>query len=372
MSTITVDPFSIGTPVGRWAGIGPYYAMFPVDFAFEVVQKYSTPGQGILDPFAGRASSVYAAAATNRRSLGIEINPVGWLYGKVKLHPAPKARVLSRVESLATIANTIDPAKLGSLPEFFRMCFAPRVLRYLLAARESLHWRRSVTDATVMAVLLVYLHGKEGQALSNQMRQGKSMSPDYSVRWWRERNLTPPDIAPQEFLRERVAWRYAKGLPELASSSVILGDSRVAARRVARGVTMGRETPFDLLFTSPPYYAITNYHYDQWLRLWMLGGSDRPVRLEGAYQKRFESRAAYRMLLEDVFGTCAKIMARDATVYVRTDARPFTFQTTLEVLCESFPHKTLETIPRPYRRNTQTALFGDKAQKPGEVDIILR
>lgn len=35
----------------RWARFGPYYAMFPIDFAFNVVNKYSKPGDKILDPF---------------------------------------------------------------------------------------------------------------------------------------------------------------------------------------------------------------------------------------------------------------------------------------------------------------------------------
>ena len=29
--------------------------MFPLEFAFEVIEKYSKPGQLVIDPFAGRA-----------------------------------------------------------------------------------------------------------------------------------------------------------------------------------------------------------------------------------------------------------------------------------------------------------------------------
>jgi hypothetical protein len=32
-----------------------------------------------------------------------------------------------------------------------------------------------------------------------------------------------------------------------------------------------------LVVTSPPYLDITDYHEDQWLRLWFLGGPDRPI-----------------------------------------------------------------------------------------------
>ena len=73
------------------------------------------------------------------------------------------------------------------LPEFFKLCFAPRVHRFLLAVREHLDWRPNKTDRKIMALRLVHLHGKRADSLSNQTRQTKSMSPDYAIRWWKER-----------------------------------------------------------------------------------------------------------------------------------------------------------------------------------------
>ena len=85
------------TAEARWSRFGPYFAMFPVNFAFDVVNKYSNEGDYILDPFAGRSSSIYAGGVLGRHSLGIEINPVGWIYGSVKLNPADKDDVIDRL-----------------------------------------------------------------------------------------------------------------------------------------------------------------------------------------------------------------------------------------------------------------------------------
>jgi DNA modification methylase len=63
----------------RWAKFGPYYAMFPIDFAFNVINKYSKAGDYIIDPFAGRFSSVYAGGVLGRHSIGIEILLVGFM-----------------------------------------------------------------------------------------------------------------------------------------------------------------------------------------------------------------------------------------------------------------------------------------------------
>ncbi len=360
------------TAIGRWAGLGPYYAMFPIDFAFQVVEAYSRPREAILDPFAGRASSVYAAAVTNREAVGIEINPVGWLYGKVKLAPASKNRVLARVQEIGEIANTTTHPEQNSLPEFFHYCYSPLVLNYLLFARDLLSWKDGKVDATLMALILVNLHGKREGSLSNQMRQGKAMSPDYSVNWWRKKDLSPPDVDPVLFLKQRIAWRYAKGLPTEPQGKILFGDSTKLIPRLVRNVLKGKQRKFDLLFTSPPYCDITDYHYDQWLRLWMLGGPSLAIRTGKKWQGRFSGKEDYRELLVEVFQGCARILRRSATIYVRTDARQFTQQTTKEVLKEIFPRKILSVRERPFLKKTQTALFGDDEEKPGEIDIILK
>ena len=36
---------SLQSPIGRWSGLGPYYAMFPKEFAFEVIENFSKPGR---------------------------------------------------------------------------------------------------------------------------------------------------------------------------------------------------------------------------------------------------------------------------------------------------------------------------------------
>ena len=368
MSDLTVPQLSQGTATGRWAKVGPYYAMFPVDFAFHVVSAYSKVGDAVLDPFAGRASSTYAAAILGRQSLGIEINPVGWLYGKVKLRPAGQEAVTRRVENIRFGANSISQQALNAMPEFFHCCYTPTVLRYLMAARETLQWRTSKIDATVMAIILVHLHGKIENSLSNQMRQGKAMSPQYSIQWWENNNSAPPDIDPIEFLKKRLQWRYAKGIPSLEQGNVICGDSTLVLRRPKR-----HRMPdgFNLLFTSPPYYAITDYHYDQWIRLWMLGGSGHPEHQGGVSTGRFESKPAYKSLLTAVFSSCVPLMRERSVAYVRTDARKFTADTTIDVMREAFPDKVMSIKERPFLRKTQTALYGDKSEKPGELDIIM-
>ncbi len=363
---------SFRTAEERWAGLGPYYAMFPLSFTKEVIEGYSKPGEIIFDPFAGRGSSVYAAATTGRAGIGIEISPVGWIYGRVKLSPARESSVIRRLEEISFRKNQPRGQISKKSLKFFNLCFSDSVFNFLKSARTVLAWRTSIIDATLMAFILVYLHGKSESSLSNQLRQGKAMSPDYSVRWWNEKGSTPPEIDPIDFLKQRIRWRYEKGIPNTVQSHMLLGDCTKKVNLLRCWIKDKKADKFSLLFTSPPYNNVADYHYDQWLRIWMLGGPDYPTSTGEYYKGKFESKEQYRILLEKAFEGSVPLLKKDAVIYVRTDARPFTFVTTLKTLLKAFPKKDFELIPAPYKNKTQTSLFGDHGNKPGEIDIVLR
>ena len=222
-----------------------------------------------------------------------------------------------------------------------------------------------------MALILVELHGKRGESLSNQMRQTKAMWPEYSVRWWQEHDMhIPPVINPGDFMRKKIEWRYAKGVPGIcAGTRVALGDNTLVGNKVLSNT--GR--PIKLLFTSPPYPGVTNYHIDQWIRLWLLGGETRPTSHVNKFHKgRFGDIQKYENLLRRVFVRTGTYLDESSTIVIRTDKRPSTRLLTVRILKELFPHKTVTEIEHNSAEyDTQTMLFGDSVPKEGEVDIIL-
>ena len=361
------------TAESRWAGVGPYYAMFPTSFADEVVREYTQPGDAILDPFAGRGTAIYSAAIQQRYATGIEINPVGYVYANAKLKPGDHAAVTRRLHELVEIAPKFRQTA-NELPPFFHHCFAPKVREFLVAARAVLNWRQSKTDRTLMALILISLHGKRGQSLSNQMRQMTALAPDYSIRWWKEKQLTPPDIDPVAFLTKRIQWRYARGKPEIRDATVYLNDSTKKLPSLAHQVRDGRRPTIKLLVTSPPYHNVTNYYYDHWIRLWLLGMPDHPRKESNRYGGKFSNQEHYRQLLKQVFLRAKPLLTEDATIYVRTDRRKSTLDATLAVLEEVFPEKATTKEQRPLTPDRQAKAYGrgGAPKQPNcEMDLIL-
>lgn len=357
------------TAQSRWARLGPYYAMFPMKFAYDTIACYSKKGDYVLDPFAGRGSSLFAGASLGRVTHGIEINPVGWVFSRVKLAPASKEAVFQRLNEIYQLReNYIE--KAYSLPEFFSYCFSRDVLLFLLAVKE-LDWKNNIIDTTVIAIILHYLHGKREQSLSNQMSMVKSMSPQYSIDWWIKKNLRePPNIDVMTFLTARIDWRYSKGLPVYSDSKIILGDSTTELNKILANM-QEKNKRYSLLFTSPPYCGVTNYFTDQWLRLWLLGGPSSPKTDIDKHKKRFISTEDYKNLLDNVFKQCKMNMADKATVFVRTDSREFTFDTTKTILGKYFDDFKMKINRNECSTISQTELYANSTEKPCEMDIIL-
>ena len=352
-----------GRAEGRWSRFGSYYAMFPVAFADNVITAWTKEGQTIIDPFCGRGTAPFVAMATGRYAVGCDINPIAWLYSQTKANPHPN--LLDVKERIAHIAQNIAVGDYEPENEFQKVAFCRKVLGFIRAAQRILDWSNDRLDRTVMAFIVHHLHDKLGQGLSNQMRHSRSMSPRYSINWWRSKGLgTPPEIDPQDFLIRRVRWRYAKGVPNpkpgMDRPKIGLGDAADSLPTIA--------TLADLVLTSPPYSGVTNYRSDNWLRLWAIG--EGPSLPDWNPEQKFLDIEMYKNMLREVFEATSRRTQRNATWYIRSDARHKTKDAITSVLSELLPEHILEERPAPYQRKTQTALYGDTRPKPGEIDLI--
>ena len=357
------DLAGFGTAESRWARLGPYYAMFPVEFARWAVRAFSRRGDTVLDPFCGRGTVPYVAMVSGRAAVGCDINPVAWLYAAVKTGPCPSPAAVDR--RIGEIASAVRPRDRSPASEFQALAYGRRALGFINAARRELRWRTDVLDRTVAALLLHYLHAKLGQGLSNQMRDSRAMCPDYSVRWWRERGLAaPPDVDAAAFLRGRAAWRYAKGVPAGAGGArIVLGDAAEVLQEEP-----ARAERADLVVTSPPYAGVTNYRADSWLRLWALGeGPDRPDWSTG---QKFCNPGKYEAMLDGALRAARGRAKEKAVWFLRVDARERTLGAVRRVMEELLPgHRRYEQAS-PWPGRTQTALYGDPGRKPGEIDLV--
>lgn len=146
--------------------------------------------------------------------------------------------------------------------------------------------------------------------LSNRMPRTISTKPDYSLRWWRKRDLIAPRRATFDILRELVDLRFSQRPPTL-KGKVVLGDARRSGDYFQEYVSS-----IALVVTSPPYIDTTDYGEDQWLRLWFLGGSDTPT-LRLHKDDRHTQMDSYWSFLGEAWRGCAPLLRKRATIIIR-------------------------------------------------------
>lgn len=256
--------------------ICPYYTMFPLNFPVRVLAR-SKQGQIVADPFCGRGTTLFAARQKSLLGYGIDTSPVAIAISRAKLFFATAEEVLESYDSLMKQTGEQGVPK----GEFWRMAFDEETIATLCRLRQALIDAERDDESAAVSVLrgivLGALHGPLNKSsfpssfFSNQMMRTFAPKPDYAVRFWKERHLLPPFSDVREVIKRR-ANRFLKKTPsDVPGAYAYQGDARVEdSYKHLPGL-------IDWVVTSPPYYGMRTYEADQWLRLWFMGGPERPI-----------------------------------------------------------------------------------------------
>ena len=89
---------------GRWAApqhyMCSYMAMFPPELPHYFIERFTKPGDTVLDPFCGRGTAPVEAAAQLRHGIGNDLNPLAVALTRGKLSNPSIADVMSRLDEL--------------------------------------------------------------------------------------------------------------------------------------------------------------------------------------------------------------------------------------------------------------------------------
>jgi len=240
-----------------------YMAMFPPELPHYFIERFTEPGDTVLDPFCGRGTAPVEAAAQLRHGIGNDLNPLAVALTQGKLSNPSIADVMSRLGELEDQYAPEDWS-INEEPDRIQMIYHDNTLRQMVYLKSALDWTKPGVDAFIVAVLMGAMHGNSKGFLSLPMPNTFSMGWGYiaskvkedPVRW------SCPDRDAFEVLRVRVKRQLAKGrLP--GSGETIYGDVRDLDQKVEHGSVQ-------LLFTSPPYLKVIKYGLYNWIRLWFL------------------------------------------------------------------------------------------------------
>ena len=298
--------------------ICPYYTMFPLEYPLHIIREHKGDASVILDPFCGRGTTIYAARKLGLKSYGFDTSPIAAAIARAKLASAS-------LEDVIALGQKLVAKQPKRIPEtaFFRRAFSKTTLHELCSLREGLLHEKKSSDALAIlrAAALGCLYGPRVKGVStpsyfsNQMPRTFASKPDYSVRFWRERELFPPKVAVMDVIRKKL-----ERISDLDSDAH--GRTRnIRCSDARKSKTFAGIPPSGLTITSPPYYGMRTYVQDQWLRMWFMGGPEE-IEYDSPDQLCHTGHYAFIADLAKVWRNVGKHSIDGAHLYVRFGTLP--------------------------------------------------
>jgi len=239
--------------------LSPYIGKIKSSIAGELVERFSKPGDLVVDPFAGAGTIPFEAAVRGRRALAADISPYARILSEAKLSPPPSLdAALSLAEQALQEAAQLPKPDLRVIPAWVRRFYHPDTLREVLSFASIC---RRPGNEFLMACLLGILHHQRPGFLS--------YPSSHLVPYLRDRKYPRhqfPEMYAYRELRPRLLAKVRRSYKRFVSprGSSVVGFKQTRVQNVVLPTRIGA------LITSPPYMNALDYGRDNRLRLWFI------------------------------------------------------------------------------------------------------
>jgi hypothetical protein len=233
-----------------------YPARFSPDFARSVIEKFSKPGDTILDPFMGGGTTIVEALTSGRHAIGVDLNPIALFVSRVKTTPLSASEICEAEDFAAyittlTVSFAVSDVLGTSDPLFTNVPWWLR--RTVLRIRNRIE---RLTDGYVRDFLRCGLLRTAQWALDG--RQLLPGSNDFAVQFGEDVLAMCADM---KVFREALKSVGIRTRSEcLSRRRLLLLDSADLDSRRCLPVSWD---PIRLVLTSPPYPGI-HVLYNRW------------------------------------------------------------------------------------------------------------
>ena len=255
-----------------------YRACFKPQLPRFFIQRLTTRGQLVYDPFMGRGTTVVEAALLGRIPCGCDVNPLSVCLARPRLEP-PAARELE-----AGLAE-IDWRAGVEFPEDLLVFYHPDTLREICALKKHLLQRQAqgrldAVDRWIQMIALNRLTGHSPGFFSvYTMPPNQAVTVQVQRKINARRGQTPPLRNVAAIIRKKTNRLLAdcgkkerEALALAARDAILLTAPSDATPEIRAG-------SISLVVTSPPFLDVVNYAGDNWLRCWFIGVDSASVAL---------------------------------------------------------------------------------------------
>lgn len=238
-----------------------YRACFKPQLPDFFIERLTSPGDTVYDPFMGRGTTPVQAALRGRVGAGNDVNPLSVLLTRPRIAPPSMAAIKARLDSLNLTGGDIEHDDL-------LVFYHPETLAEIEALRAYFFNRDASgeldnVDDWIRMVAINRLTGHSSGFFSvYSLPPNQAVSVEGQRKINEKRKQVPPRRSIKDIILKKSRTLFRDALPPAGRAILLTGD--------ATRCGLNDET-VDLVVTSPPFLDIVQYAADNWLRCWFAG-----------------------------------------------------------------------------------------------------
>lgn len=235
------------------------------------IERLTSPGDLVYDPFSGRGTTVIEAGLRGRRVVSNDRNPLSEILTRPRFTPPEPGTIPERLSQIP-----VEPAGKGTHPDL-SMFYHPETLSEILALREYLSARDSEgladpLDSWIRMVATNRLTGHSRGFFSvYTLPPNQAVSPARQQRINKLRNQAPEYRDTRAIISSKTASLQRNLTGTDRARLAAAGAGAVFLSEDARETGAIPSDSVALTVTSPPFLDVVQYSQDNWLRCWFNG-----------------------------------------------------------------------------------------------------
>lgn len=247
-----------------------YRACFKPQLPRFFIQRLSTQGDIVYDPFGGRGTTGLEAALHGRIPVSCDVNPLSRILLEPRISPPDLSMLRERLESLSLDGKSQTREDLEVFFHPDTLCAITNLREYLL--RRASEGALDHIDRWIRMVATNRLTGHSPGFFSVYTLPPNQAT---SVVAQKRINLKRSQTPPLRDIRAIILKKSRSLLSDLLSNERrILAEAANEARFLTNSADSTPELTnksVQLVITSPPFLDVVNYRDDNWLRCWFNG-----------------------------------------------------------------------------------------------------